>query len=77
VIEAFEGLVEIVRPEIVAEALGGQKEAEQGYRCVGEEGQIFAPARLGIQSILRDRMQKIGRGLDRRSGWAKSWWVYV
>ena len=55
-VEAFEGLVEVVGAEVVTEALGSEEEAEQGYRCMGEEGQGYAPARLVIQSILRDRM---------------------
>jgi hypothetical protein len=60
VVEAFEGLVEVVGLEIVTEALGSEQQAEQSYRGMGEEGQVFAPARLAIQSILRDRMRKVG-----------------
>ncbi len=59
VVEAFEGLVDVMGLEIVTEALGSEEQAEQGYRCMGEEGQVFAPARLAIQSILRDRMRMV------------------
>ncbi len=60
VVEALEGLVEVVRLEVVTEALGREEQTEEGYRCMGDEGQVFAPAWLVIQSILRDRMQMVG-----------------